>query len=585
VTTIPRITIPRITIPRITIPRITILRIARPTGFLTADVFESLFDRQFGSAFTVRRAAPTEWCDAILGPIDAPHRFDQAATRFADATREIDFFCPGFEAIPLAPYFVALRNHSRSRARLLFIAHAAAAYSAEWALLHPLLAPGDLIVAPSHSGARAIDALCPSLSAHTVVIHHPMAPLDVDQRSPRDRIVTLSRLQPNKLVHRQIDAMATVRRRRGRATPIMEIAGAESTSYTRTLEARIGRLGLADHVRLVGAVRGDAAKSQFLGRARLLINLSVTIEESFPKTPVEALGTGIPVVATAWDGLHETVGSCGALVPVTLGAAGGDYPDGSADAIADGIEQQLDDPPPPDRCRAHAAQFAPEISVPRYRATLAASLDQRARPPELPAPGIPAAPATGLLRESAAAHYGWTEMFALYADSCAAIRAGWVDRAVDPPPGLALRASIQASVEKPLVRLYAGLPPAPAALRSDAVTAYERAGEFERAFAACAATLDAEPAGEYEADRIRRLARLARQLGRPGRALPWVAAWLAQFPDAPDSGPVWLDRSLGADAAESDTALDRARELLVSSIVVEKVAAVLAARRVTHAFA
>lgn len=560
----------------------TILRIARSTGFLTADVFESLFDRHFGAVFTVRRIAPTDWCDAIFGAHGSPRPFDDAAERFAAATADVDFFCPGFEAIPLAPYFVALRNRGRSRARLLFIAHAAAAYSAEWALLHPLLAPGDLIIAPSHSSAAAIDALCPALTPYTRVISHPMTPLDRAPNARRDRIVTLSRLQPNKLIHRQIDAMAIVRRHLGHATPIMEIAGAESTSYTRTLAARIDRHGLGNHVRLIGPVRGDDAKSHMLATARLLINLSVTIEESFPKAPVEALGAGVPVLGTAWDGLHETVGDCGVLVPVTLGAAGGEHPDTSAAAIADGIERILDAPPSLARCRAHAAQFAPEIGVPRYRDALAAARDEATGTlPDLPAPDIPAAPAAGLLRVSPASELGWTEMFALYAESCLTIRAGWTNQATDAPPGLALRARIQASVEAPLVRLYAGLPARPASTIAPPADT----------FVSCAAALDAEPAGEYEADRVRQLARHARRLGAPERALPWLADWLDRFPDAPESGAVWLDRCLSAEGAgggheaESDAALARARALLVDSPVIAKVANVVATRRVAHAFA
>jgi glycosyltransferase involved in cell wall biosynthesis len=643
-----------------------ILRLARQTDFVTAAVFESLFDRHLGAAFEVRRASPDDWCTAILGPLHTLPDLADAATRFATATSDIDFICPGYEAIPLAPLLVALRDRARSSARLLFIAHAAGAYAMEWALIWPFLVPGDVIVAPSKSAARAIHALCPAVTPYVRVISHPMEPLNVPhgRTTGPARIVTLSRIQPEKLIHRQIEAMALLAERRAASSmPVMDIAGVLDSTYARTLAAKIQRLGLTRHVRLVGAVRGDAHKAEFLADARVLVNLSVTVEESFPKAPVEALGAGIPVLATAWDGLYETVGPGGALVPLSVD----DTPEGRADApawrVAEALERLIADPLPPDLCRAHASRFAPEVGVPLYRAALAESLDARVAPvawPEPPAMDESAAPPCGLL--SAAnplPQLGWDVFFAWYVESCAAIRAGWVDAApASEPAGFQVRALVQSAVHAALVRLFAGppvaLPEAPtpvpcgsagvvtgtlgeqlaaaaaapghlggrvasfrAALASgwdtqaalpvvdrlswdglDPVSVAtlramvaERNGDCERAFLLCAASLVRWPPGEWEAGRLRQLARLARRLGQPARALPWLAAWLERFPDGAESAAVWLDRALGAAAAgeahvvETDDALARSRELLVDTPVVTKAARTIAAQRVARAFA
>jgi glycosyltransferase involved in cell wall biosynthesis len=451
---------------------ITLLRPSRESELLlTAEAFESLFRKHLGTAFGVRRPPLEAWCDAVLGPPDAPFPPDERGRRLAGETRGAHFLCPNYELIPFAPLLLEARNRARAPVRLLFISHASGSYGLEWALLAPLLAPGDRIVAPSHSARRAIELLCPALSPFIRVIHHPMEPLPVPAGTAErgDRVVSLGRIQAQKLLHRQIDAMAILRGR-GRPLPTMEMAGALEDGgwtggehpYVRGLRERIRRHGLERHVRLVGAVRGDRARGEFLAGARMMVNLSVTVEESFPKAPVEALGVGVPVLATAWDGLHESVGPGGELLPLHLGGVGAGLVDVSAEAVADGMERLLDAPPPPALCRAHADRYRPEVSVPLYRAVLEEALAE-AGPgfpvPDAPPADLPAA-AGGVLANSAPlTAFSWRELFELYAASCTRVRTSWRTGSLAPTAGDFVRTLLADAVTPPLSRLYAGLPP------------------------------------------------------------------------------------------------------------------------------
>jgi len=590
-----------------------VIRITRPTRggtrLLTAEVFEEMFRRHLGAAFAVDVVDQAEWCRRFMGPPRAPLPLDEAATRFAAACAGADFICPGYESIPLAPLFLALRNRAGSPARLLLISHAAGAYAMEWTLLPPLLAPGDIVVAPSESARATIDFLCPAMAPYVRVVPHPMQPLPAGPRDPR-RVVSMGRINAGKLIHRQIDAMDRLRAR-GHELPRMEIAGALDDfgdfgphAYGRALGERIRRLGLEDHVRLVGPVRGLEARGAFLSGAALVVNLSTTVEESLPKTPLEALGVGVPVLGTAWDGLHDTVGDCGELVPLHRAGAGIGAVDVDPDAVADAMERLLADPPSPERCRAHAALFSPEVAIAGYRAVMEASLAERAGAlPPWPAADLPATPPAGTLAATAPlTAFTWREVFDLHLASCNRERAAWEGDTVAPGPGDRLRGILYAALRAPLELFLARLPPLPApgpgapparpegfverlaaaaaapallsgrliclaevagAGRTDLlrpalaemeaegidtaeintlyVEAELRDGNFEAAHARATDGLVRWPPGEHEWFRVRQVARVARRWGRPDLATPWQTEWLDRYPDSQESGPVWLE--------------------------------------------
>ena len=81
-------------------------------------------------------------------------------------------------------------------------------------------------------------------------------------------------------------------------------------------------------------------------------------------------------------------------------------------------------------------------------------------------------------------------------------------------------------------------------------------------------SLAADPPGEFDFSRIRQLAKVARKMGAPEKALSVIKSWLKQFPDAPDSGVIWLDLCANASAAggkylpDAGKAFLNAKELL-----------------------
>lgn len=443
---------------------IRILRPRRKTGLISAEVFEEIFVRQLGRAFHVSTAPLASWCAAVLGPPEAAWPTARAARAFAVATKRADFLCPSYEGLPLAPQFAALRNRSCGRVRLLLIAHAPGACALEWALLGPLLMDGDLIVAPSRSARDLIVFLDPALERFVRVIPHPMTPLNRLEPRASKRAVSLGRLHPGKLVHRQLEALRILRER-GHDLE-MEIAGPVSESgagrspYVRALGEMIRRLGMRDSVRLIGPVRGERQKAAFLAGARMLVNLSVTVEESFGKAPVEALGIGVPAVVTRWDGLPQTIGSGGIAVPVECPVPG--TADIDAATLADAMECILDSPPRPEACMAQAARFHPDVVLRAYRRHLEAALGpapELTEFPAWPAPDRAAAPAAGLLAVAAPlTSYTWTDLFGLYILDCRSLRAHWErGPAVVPPTTIdRLRNVLLTATRAPLQRFLSG---------------------------------------------------------------------------------------------------------------------------------
>jgi glycosyltransferase involved in cell wall biosynthesis len=627
---------------------ISILRPTRRTGLLTAQVFETLFCRHVGAAIPVQRAPLQAWCEAILGPLGRPVEIDQAASRFATATAAVQFLCPSWEAVALVPLFAALRNRSRATVRLLLIAHAPGGYALDWALLAPLLAPGDLIVAPSASAKATIEYLCAPLEQYIRVIPHPMQALPRSRVRRPGRFVSLGRLNATKLLHRQIDAMAILRSRR-RTLPVLEIAGGTAPgdntgadAYTRSLVERARRLGVDDKLRFVGVVRGDRRKAALLSGADALVNLSVTVEESFGKAPVEALSAGVPVLATLWDGLPETVGSCGELVRVAAGPS----VDADADDIATALDRLLDAPPSAEACRAQAERFSPERIVPRYRDALESALASVDTLPDWPDASLPAAPDAGLLSLVAPlTHFSWREMFKMYLDGCATIRQAWDGSSngsiVD---GDRLRRLVHTATHAPLERFLGGISvlAPPLRRRGPAVSTTTGSGDFlervaesavdneletarvacllevqaggrldlvqrmlsmagraaraglgvdyatvealarsdpRRAFELCVGRVQCTPPGESDAHRLRQLARVSRHLDRPEAALPWLERWLSQFPDAPDAGSVWLALAVNAVSAQPPRIDDVHRALARARALLGNVPPVIALAR------
>jgi glycosyltransferase involved in cell wall biosynthesis len=387
--------------------RVRILRPGRRSDLISARVFEGLFSRHLGAVAAIRQVPAVSWHRALLDHGEAVLS-QAAAAAFRDAAAGCDFLCPSYECLPLLPFVLALRCRARSPVRLLLIAHSPAVCPLEWALLRRLLRPGDRIVVPSRGAGGTLDLLCPALTGYVRVAPHPMHPLPALRRPPGDGLVALSRIHPSKLLHRLIEAVALLRRP-GVSAPRLRIVGplregGALSPYARCLQAQIRRLGLTDRVTLGDLVEGEVEKAELLAGARMLVNLSVGVEESFGKSVVEALGMGVPVLATRWTGLRETVGSCGVLLPVDPAPCGLGV-DVPAERIAAGLLELLAAPPSPSACRDHAQAFAPERVLPLYADIFAEALERPDHAGDTPlgedGRRLGAAPEAGLLRDAA----------------------------------------------------------------------------------------------------------------------------------------------------------------------------------------
>jgi glycosyltransferase involved in cell wall biosynthesis len=186
--------------------------------------------------------------------------------------------------------------------------------------------------------------------------------------SPQDGYVLFfGTLEPRKNVGGLLDAYERLLARVA-APPELVLAGAATDAATPWL-ARIARPPLAGRVRHIGYVApGD--KRALYERARVLVQPS--FEEGFGLTVLEAMTSGVPVVAANRGSLPEVLAGSGALVS----------PD-DPDAIAQGIEAMLRDDGYAQNCAtqgiARAREFTWAETARRVFETYQRAIERRTR--------------------------------------------------------------------------------------------------------------------------------------------------------------------------------------------------------------
>ena len=222
-----------------------------------------------------------------------------------------------------------------------FTAHAKDIYQAE-------LNPGDLL--ERKLGAARFVATCTCANAHVLRARHARPAdvhaiyhgLDTDYFAPGKAasadvplILAVGRLVEKKGFDQLIDACARLKQQGLRFGCL--IVG-ESGGARDSLRAQIDRLGLADTVRLHGAVTQDQLREIY--RSAQLFVLPCQIMEDgdrdgFPNVLAEAMAMGVPVVSTAISGIPEMItdGVHGVLVPPR-----------DPQALADAMGRVLTDP-------------------------------------------------------------------------------------------------------------------------------------------------------------------------------------------------------------------------------------------------
>lgn len=129
------------------------------------------------------------------------------------------------------------------------------------------------------------------------------------------RLVFVGRLHPAKGIPLLVDAVALAVAR-GSAL-LLDVVGAGAAEYEARLRGQVGALGLAEHVRFLGHLEGEA-KWRALGRAEVFVLPSN--HENFGIAAVEAMACGCAVVISDQVGLAPEVGAAGAgrVVPREL---------------------------------------------------------------------------------------------------------------------------------------------------------------------------------------------------------------------------------------------------------------------------
>jgi len=165
-------------------------------------------------------------------------------------------------------------------------------------------------------------------------------------------ILGVGRLSDQKDFATLLRAFALVRSRRPARLVILGEGG-----YRAELEQLVAQLGIGADVDLPGFAGNPFA---YMSKASLFVLSSKF--EGLPGALIEAMACGTPVVATDCpSGPREILegGSLGGLVPV-----------GDPESLATAIGAALDQPTPPDRLRAKAAEYTVDRAVSRYLALL-----------------------------------------------------------------------------------------------------------------------------------------------------------------------------------------------------------------------
>jgi len=171
-------------------------------------------------------------------------------------------------------------------------------------------------------------------------IYHGLDLSQFEFRGPAARdtgpplILSVARLVEKKGLSNLI-AAADLLRRRGRRFRV-EIIG--NGPLRQALEARIGEFALNDHVRLLGAQPHGAVHQAYLRAAVFALPCIITANgdrDGIPNVLLEAMASGVPVVATRVSGIPELIDAeCDGLL----------VEPNSPEKLADAIDRLLEHP-------------------------------------------------------------------------------------------------------------------------------------------------------------------------------------------------------------------------------------------------
>ena len=219
--------------------------------------------------------------------------------------------------------FAALRRVGATRARLATVFHGydlSRDLAGGRRVYRHLFAEGDLFLPVSEHWRRKLLTLGAE-PERVEVLHMGIDARALERASARPldgpaRVLTVARFVEKKGLAYAIDAFARIAGR----FPDADYAIVGDGPLFADIRHRIERAGLADRVRLLGALDG-AAVARELERADVFLLPSVTAadgdQEGIPVVLMEAMALALPVLSTRHSGIPELVddGETGRLVP------------------------------------------------------------------------------------------------------------------------------------------------------------------------------------------------------------------------------------------------------------------------------
>ena len=122
----------------------------------------------------------------------------------------------------------------------------------------------------------------------------------------------VGRLAPNKAQHDVVKAFALYRRVFDPAARLWLVGGSSSDAYVRAVRGLVGSLGLEGAVRLTGSVSAASLAAYY---AAADVFVCASDHEGFCVPLLEAMHSGLPVVAYASSAVPETLGGAGVCLP------------------------------------------------------------------------------------------------------------------------------------------------------------------------------------------------------------------------------------------------------------------------------
>lgn len=205
--------------------------------------------------------------------------------------------------------------------------------------LREVFATAQLVLARSQSLLDRLASLgCPPEKLRLNRTPIPLEHLAVSPRTPPQdggwRLVQACRLIPKKGILTALHALQTVVKSHPRLRYILCGDGPQ----TEEIRALAARLGIAENVEIKGWLKPDALQSEYQAAHLFLHPSELTPDadqEGIPNSMLEAMATGLPVVATHHGGIPEAV---------TSGHDGLLVPERSPDQLAKAILQILAEP-------------------------------------------------------------------------------------------------------------------------------------------------------------------------------------------------------------------------------------------------